>query len=53
MELEFVPLAGMKPVACLFGGEAARKLGCRCLGFSARAGLALDTARRRLTPTRS
>jgi hypothetical protein len=36
-------------VACLYGDEAARELGYRPLGFSARAGLALalDTARRR------
>ena len=41
-------------VACLYGDEAARKLGYRPLGFSPRAGLALalDTARRR-RPARS
>ena len=36
-------------VACLYGDEAARRLGYRPLGFSPRAGLALalDAARRR------
>ncbi|MCE2514840.1 MAG: hypothetical protein J4F37_07500 [Acidobacteria bacterium] len=40
-------------IACLYGDEAARELGYRPLGFSARAGLALalDTARRRAAST--